>query len=67
MVHGADVPAAMDIPVEIRFTAANVRLLAPGAAHGLGDTPLIPECTRRGGAVQFIARVAHLRWRTLVY
>jgi len=94
--------AAMDIPVEIYFTACSVRLLVPGVAgslrasahpktildamreaidhgavllactdalvaNGLEATPLIPECTRRGGAVQFMARAADLRWRTLVY
>lgn len=36
-------------------------------AHGLAATPLIPECERRGGAVQFIARATDLRWRTLVF
>jgi len=94
--------AAMDVAVEIYFTAGSVRLLAPGvaeslrpgehpktvldsireavshgavllacsdalAAHGLDAGSLIPECTRRGGAVQFMARAADLRWRTLVF
>jgi uncharacterized protein len=94
--------AAMDIPVEIYFTARSVRLLAPGvaselrasshpktildamreavdhgavllactdalSANGLDGTTLIPECSRRGGAVQFMARAADLRWRTLVF
>lgn len=95
--------AAMDIPVEIYFTAASVRLLAPGvagalrpnpahpktvldsirearslgahlfacsdalAAHGLQHQTLIPECSGRGGAVQFMARAADLRWRALVF
>lgn len=94
--------AALDLPVEIYFTAASVKLLAPGvaaalrpgahpktvydslreavahgavllacsdalAAHGLAGAALIPECTRRGGAVQFMARAADLRWRTLVF
>ena len=92
--------AAMDLPVEIYFTAASVQLLSPGVAaalrpgahpktvldsmreavqHGAvllacsdalaahGVTALIPECTRRGGAVQFMARAADLRWRTLVF
>lgn len=36
-------------------------------AHGLDATPLIPECTRRGGAVQFMERASDLRWRTLVF
>lgn len=95
--------AAMDLPVEIYFTARSVRLLQPGvaaalrasehhaktildslreavahgavllacsdalAAQGMAGMPLIPECTGRGGAVQFMARAADLRWRTLVY
>jgi predicted peroxiredoxin len=94
--------AAMELPVEIYFTARSVQLLVPGVAaalrasahpktiydslreavehgaqllacsdalvaQGLIDTPLIPECTRRGGAVQFMARAADLRWRTLVF
>jgi len=94
--------AALDMPVEVYFTARSVRLLQPGvaqvlhaAAHdksiydamreavahgavfyacadalqanGLGATPLIPECTRRGGAVQFMARASDLSWRTLVF
>lgn len=95
--------AAMDVPVEIYFTAASVRLLVPGVADGLRASPrvamtigehlraavghgavllactdalhaqgieasaLIPECTRRGGAVQFMARACDPRWRTLVF
>lgn len=95
--------AAMDMPVEIYFTAASVRLLVPGVAdtlrasarvgktigdnireavehgavlfactdalhaQGVDAARLIPECTRRGGAVQFMARAADLRWRTLVF
>jgi predicted peroxiredoxin len=95
--------AAMEVPVEMYFTAASVRLLVPGVAetlrasaqhdktvldamreavehgavfyactdalHAQGVDPgwLIPECTRRGGAVQFMARAADLRWRTLVF
>lgn len=95
--------AAMDMPVEIYFTAASVRLLVPGVAdtlrasgrvsktigdnireavehgavlfactdalhaQGVDASRLIPECTRRGGAVQFMARAADLRWRTLVF
>lgn len=95
--------AAMEVPVEVYFTAASVRLLVPGVAEALRASPfhektvldamreavahgavffactdalhaqgadparLIPECTRRGGAVQFMARAADLRWRTLVY
>jgi predicted peroxiredoxin len=37
------------------------------AAHGMSSTELIPECDRRGGAVQFMARATDLRWRTLVF
>lgn len=95
--------AAMDLPVEIYFTARSVRLLVPGVADGLRAAPqvaktigdnlreavehgavllactdalhangidpagLIPQCTRRGGAVQFMARACDPRWRTLVY
>lgn len=94
--------AALDLPVEMYFTARSVRLLQPGvaaslhasahaktvydamreaAAHGavfyacsdaldaqgMASAVLIPECTRRGGAVQFIARAGDLRWRTLVF
>lgn len=95
--------AAMEVPVEIYFSAASVRLLAPGVAAGLRPNPahpktvldsmreavehgarlfactdalrahgvdpasLIPECAGRGGAVQFMARAADLRWRTLVF
>ena len=36
-------------------------------AHGLEGQPLIAECTRRGGAVQFLARVGDPRWRALVF
>ena len=36
-------------------------------AHGLASAELIRECTRRGGAVQFIARALDARWRTLVF
>lgn len=95
--------AAMEIPVEIYFSAASVRLLVPGVAaslraserfektvydamreavdhgavllacsdalkaHGIAADGLIPECTRHGGAVQFMARAADLRWRALVF
>lgn len=95
--------AAMDMQVEIYFTARSVRLLAPGvadklrasdthdktvldamreavshgaklfacpdalAAQGIGRDMLIPECTGFGGAVQFMARAADLRWRALVF
>jgi predicted peroxiredoxin len=94
--------AAMDLPVEIYFTARSVRLLVQGVAdrlhagdpamsvldhmrgavahgavllacsealriQGIDPVELIPECTGRGGAVQFMARAADLRWRTLVF
>ncbi len=95
--------AAMDMPVEIYFTARSVLLLKPGLADGLraserhartvGDalreavahgavllactdalhaqglvlSELIAQCTRHGGAVQFMARVADPAWRTLVF
>jgi uncharacterized protein len=94
---------AMDVPVEIYFTAGSVRLLVPGVAaalkpvpgtpktilesmqqavsfgakllactdalhaHGIDPKALIPECSGHGGAVQFMARAADLRWRTLVF
>ncbi len=93
--------AAMDVPVEIYFTARSVHLLVPGVAarlraserfdktvldamreavshgarllactdalHAQGINPqqLIAECSGHGGAVQFMARAADLRWRTL--
>lgn len=95
--------AAMDIPVEVYFSAKSVLLLKPGTAeallpnprhpktaldsireatglgaklfacsdalmaHGLGELSLIAECQGRGGAVQFMARAADHRWRTLVF
>lgn len=95
--------AAMDLPVEIYFTARSVLLLQAGVAetlrasphhdktvrdamreavghgavllactdalqaHGLRADALIPECTRRGGAVQFMARLIDPGWRTLVF
>jgi predicted peroxiredoxin len=94
--------AALDLPVELYFTARSVHLLQPGVAaslrasahqktvydamreavahgalfyacsdaldaRGLSSAALIPECTRRGGAVQFVARAGDLRWRTLVF
>ena len=95
--------AAMDLPVEVYFSAASVRLLVPGVADALRPSPhhpktvaqamaeavdhgavfyactdallaqgvdpagLIPLCTRRGGAVQFMARAADLSWRALVF
>lgn len=95
--------AAMDVEVEIYFSAASVRLLVPGVAAGLRASPrhaktvydslreavghgarllacsdaldaqgiaphhLIPECSGRGGAVQFMARVCDPRWRALVF
>ena len=36
-------------------------------AHGIEAEALIAECTRRGGAVQFMARVGDPLWRTLVF
>jgi predicted peroxiredoxin len=95
--------AAMEMRVEIYFTAASVKLLVPGIAgtlrasafhdktvldvmreavshgavllactdalhaNGVDPANLIPECSGRGGAVQFMARAADLRWRTLVF
>jgi hypothetical protein len=95
--------AAMEVPVEMYFTARSVRLLVPGVAEALRASPqhektvldamreavahgavffactdalqaqgvdaerLIPECGGRGGAVQFMARAADTRWRTLVF
>jgi len=95
--------SAMEIPVEVYFSARSVELLVPGvaetlrasdrhsktvldamreavaqgavllacsdalAAHGIHPQDLIPECTGRGGAVQFAARAADLRWRALVF
>lgn len=94
---------AMELPVEIYFTARSVRLLVPGVAERLRASPhhpktvldamreavsfgaklyactdalhaqgvdpaaLIPECAGHGGAVQFMARAADLRWRCLVF
>lgn len=37
------------------------------AANDMRETVLVPECARRGGAVQFMARATDLRWRTLVF
>lgn len=94
--------AALDLPVEVYFTARSVCLLQPGVAarlrasahpksihdamreaaghgavfyacsdaleaQGLAATTLVPECTRRGGVLQFMARAGDLRWRTLVF
>ena len=95
--------AAMDVPVEIYFTARSVHLLVPGVAEGLRASDrfdktiadamaeavehgavllactdalhaqgldlagLVPACTGRGGAVQFMARACNPRWRTLVF
>ncbi len=95
--------AAMEIPVEVYFSARSVHLLAPGVASALRASPhhaktvldamreavahgarfyacsdaldaqgidgatLIAECHGRGGAVQFMARAADLRWRALVF
>ncbi len=95
--------SAMNISVEIYFSAGSVELLRRGvaetlrasarhpmtildhmrqaaqhgalflacsdalAAHGIDDSDLIAECRGRGGAVQFAARAADLRWRALVF
>lgn len=95
--------AALELPVEVYFSARSVHLLRPGVADGLraspqvartiGDAmrdahrhgvrfyvcsdawqaqglagqPTIPECAGHGGAVQFMARAADLRWRALVF
>jgi hypothetical protein len=94
---------AMELPVEIYFTARSVHLLVPGVAAGLRASPshpktilqamqeaidsgarfyactdalqaqgldsaaLISQCSGHGGAVQFMARAASRRWRTLVF
>ena len=50
--------------------AHGARLLACSDAldaNGIAADALIPECHGRGGAVQFMARAADLRWRTLVF
>jgi len=46
-----------------------VLLACTDALHAQGIAPdgLIPECRGHGGAVQFMARAADLRWRTLVF
>jgi len=36
-------------------------------AQGLAGVELIPACTGRGGAVQFMARACSPNWRVLVY
>ncbi len=95
--------AAMDVPVEMYFSARSVHLLVPGvaqalraAAHvdktiwdnmleaaalgvtfyactdalhaqGLQRQQLISQCAGHGGAVQFMARAADRRWKTLVF
>lgn len=94
--------AAMDVPVEVYFTARSVRLLVPGvaealraadqpktildaireaaahgaklyactdalAANGVAPDRLIAECSGHGGAVQFMSRACHPRWRALVF
>lgn len=95
--------AALELPVEIYFTARSVHLLVPGVAEGLRasalydrtiaetmqqahehgarffvctdawnaqglqGTPRISACEGHGGAVQFMARAADLRWRTMVF
>ena len=50
--------------------AHGARLLACSDAldaNGVDAASLIPECHGHGGAVQFMARAADLRWRTLVF
>lgn len=95
--------AALELPVELYFTARSVHLLVPGVAaglrasalvdrtiadamqaaldhgarffacsdalqaQGLAGQPLIAGCSGHGGALQFMARAADLRWRTLVF
>jgi len=99
----ASAAAAMELQVEIYFTARSVLLLQPGVAaalraserhsktvyqamqeavahgarllacsdaldaQGLDRQALIPECSGRGGAVQFISRLADPAWRALVF
>ena len=36
-------------------------------AQGMADSPLIPECSRFGGAVQFMACALDAQWTTLVF
>jgi predicted peroxiredoxin len=95
--------AALELQVEVYFSARSVHLLRRGVADGLrasphlartiGDAmrdahaqgvrffvcsdawqaqglagqPTVAECSGHGGAVQFMARAADLRWRTLVF
>lgn len=95
--------AALELEVEVYFSARSVHLLVPGVAErlraaqqsgrtirdhmllaigagarfyvcsdaweaqGLGGGPRIAECSGHGGAVQFAARAADSRWRSLVY
>ena len=95
--------AALELPVEVYFTARSVHLLLPGVAaglrasllvdrsiddamqaaldqgarflactdalqaQGLAGRPLVAGCSGHGGALQFMARAADLRWRTLVF
>jgi predicted peroxiredoxin len=98
--------AAMELAVEVYFSAGSVRLLLPGVAEslsgpgladsadgtvwhamreahqqgarfyacgmalkaqGLAREQLRAECAGLGGAVQFMARSADLRWRSLVF
>lgn len=63
--HQKDVLSAMREAV-----AQGARLLACTdalRAQGIDPHGLIPECSGHGGAVQFMARAADLRWRTLVF
>lgn len=95
--------AALELPVEMYFSARSVHLLLPGVAAGLRPSPhvdrsiddamqaalghgvrffvcsdalqaqglagraLIAGCSGHGGALQFQARAADLRWRALVF
>ena len=63
--HAKDVATAMHEAVEqgVRFMACSDAL----RAQGLTLDALIPECRGHGGAVQYMARAADRRWRTLVF
>ncbi len=63
--HQKDVATAMReaVGLGVRLLACTDALLA----HGIDPHGLIPECSGHGGAVQFMARAANLRWRTMVF
>lgn len=63
--HQKDVASAMREAVGLgaRILACTDAL----RAHGIDPHGLIAECSGHGGAVQFMARAADLRWRTLVF